>query len=50
MMGGSYQIEEAWAMRGSDVAVKLEEMIRVTQGPPEFITGAVPYEESIISA
>ena len=35
---------------GSDVAVKLEEMIRVTQGPPEFITGAVPYEESIVPA
>jgi Xaa-Pro aminopeptidase len=35
---------------GSDVAVKLEEMIRVRQGPPEFITGAVPYEGSIVPA
>jgi Xaa-Pro aminopeptidase len=41
-------IECFFGEEGSDVAVKLEEMIRVTQGPPEFITGAVPYEESII--
>ncbi|HZT06541.1 MAG TPA: M24 family metallopeptidase [Chloroflexota bacterium] len=43
-------IECFFGEEGGDVAVKLEEMIRVTQGPPEFITGAVPYEESIIKA
>lgn len=43
-------IECYFGEAGSDVAVKLEEMIRVRQGPPEFITGAVPYETSIIPA
>ncbi len=41
-------IECFFGEEGSDVAVKLEELIRVTQGPPEFITGTVPYEESIV--
>jgi Xaa-Pro aminopeptidase len=33
---------------GGHVAVKLEEMILVRDGPPEFITGDVPYETSIV--
>jgi len=33
---------------GSDVAVKLEEMILVHKGPAEFIMGDVPYESSIV--
>jgi Xaa-Pro aminopeptidase len=43
-------IECFFGEEGSDVAVKLEEIIRVRQGPPEFITGRVPYEESVIPA
>lgn len=43
-------IECFFGEEGSDLAVKLEEMIRVREGPPEFITAAVPYEASIIPA
>jgi Xaa-Pro dipeptidase len=41
-------VECFFGEEGSDVAVKLEEMICVRAGPPELITGTVPYEESII--
>jgi Xaa-Pro aminopeptidase len=33
---------------GSDVAVKLEEMVLVRTGPAEFITAGVPYETRIV--
>lgn len=46
--GQVLSIECYFGEMGSDLAVKLEEMILVRDGPPEFISGEVPYEDRIL--